>query len=1192
MDRGMQENRLDAFDILIAAVLVFMIVASPLAMGSVSPWARNSLFVLSLIVTMLWFLQAARRGRLVLVCEPIFILIALFLLVIIVQILPIAPKVLNVISPGTAELYERILPGYALSGEGRILSVSPFHTDRELLRLATVVLVFLVIVNTFRTRAQVVTLILAMVFIGSFEAIYGLAEQFSGSRHIFWNKRTFNLESVSGTFINRNHFAGLLEMIVPMALGLFMAIGVGRRSGGNFRTRAIGAVSQAGVHRRLLLSALIVLMTVAILFSLSRVGITCTVGSWVAFFLFIGLTAGIRKNTLALLFLVVVILCIAVGMGSEMIIERMEEVVSGNSISWKGRLDLWRSGFGLIEDFPLLGTGFGTFKEAFYRYQSPRFGDRVANYLHNDWLQIVCETGFVGGVLAIIAVLLLFTKLTRRTLERLDRFCRWIGLGALVGCGAMLIHSLFDFNLSKITSNALVFAVIFGLWHVVANMADERRGSRRRTASMTIPLGAAPLRVLLALATILATALLSVRPVRSAAADIHLNRYLASSGALGRPDYYFFLPVDGGRPDDDVMELERAISLDRSNPRILFRKAMERLGAANALVEERAARIAKGLLEVRGESIDPLDVQKLMEFIRPMVLDNMEDSRRPFLEEAERFVREAIDRSPTNKRYHLALAEIVCELGDASLATDGAKEWTFPGEREARVALWLDPNKPGTLFRVGKVHLVNAMNHGYPLENSAKLAFIKTCFRRAIASDPSYAGEIFPLVRMWIGGVDTLFAITPDTVSGYENLIKALWDWGEWEAVLSALTKLEELSRLMASGVSMDLLDLSEAKAFEIGAQGYDARHPRDVLISVVQRRASVLGILGRFEERHEVVANYRLLLREQMQEDLEIANVLRREGLYSDAYSMVRAVLKRDWANPDALLLASELSMLPEIHGEQTSQSRPLNHLFRLSVFNETLESGVAERALRNLNSVPLRTERDHLLAEFIHGAILVLSGQLNKAIAVLAPIANQEGEGGTVDWDQEHLIWYYLGRALEGIGKDDDAHECYRTVWERIPDHEDTSLRLSSQAPEQKPLPWPAVRTDVRFGGRIDLRGYTLNGVAEGGESEKDDISAGTITFFWNTVDQNPESYRAVAYLLDGVGHELPQGRFTMSISAVPSVDIPRCGELVVVCKDLPDIARRAKYIRIGTYIPGCSEFFYTDDGERFLTTRLPSS
>ena len=67
------EKRIDLFDVAITAILVAMIVLAPLAMGSVSPWAKNALFAASLVLAALWILQGVKRKRLVLVREPALI---------------------------------------------------------------------------------------------------------------------------------------------------------------------------------------------------------------------------------------------------------------------------------------------------------------------------------------------------------------------------------------------------------------------------------------------------------------------------------------------------------------------------------------------------------------------------------------------------------------------------------------------------------------------------------------------------------------------------------------------------------------------------------------------------------------------------------------------------------------------------------------------------------------------------------------------------------------------------------------------------------------------------------------------------------------------------------------------------------------------------------------------------------------
>ena len=80
---------------------------------------------------------------------------------------------------------------------------------------------------------------------------------------------------------------------------------------------------------------------------------------------------------------------------------------------------------------------------------------------HNDYLQIVSDTGVVGATIGLAFVVLLFVRALRRARSQ-DDFRRGLALASLGGCFAVLVHSLFDFTLHT-TANALLFLILAGL---------------------------------------------------------------------------------------------------------------------------------------------------------------------------------------------------------------------------------------------------------------------------------------------------------------------------------------------------------------------------------------------------------------------------------------------------------------------------------------------------------------------------------------------------------------------------------------------------------------------------------------------------------------------------------------------------------------------------------------------------------
>ena len=128
--------------------------------------------------------------------------------------------------------------------------------------------------------------------------------------------------------------------------------------------------------------------------------------------------------------------------------------------SWNARLQAWGAAFDLWQRFPLLGTGLGTFRDAFPLTQ-PASVQGTWDHAHNDLLELLATGGLVGTLLVVIGITALLLRLSavlRLTARSEDRAAPLAALGALVTCA---IHGLFDFGITM-PAIAFTLAVVCG----------------------------------------------------------------------------------------------------------------------------------------------------------------------------------------------------------------------------------------------------------------------------------------------------------------------------------------------------------------------------------------------------------------------------------------------------------------------------------------------------------------------------------------------------------------------------------------------------------------------------------------------------------------------------------------------------------------------------------------------------------
>lgn len=122
-----------------------------------------------------------------------------------------------------------------------------------------------------------------------------------------------------------------------------------------------------------------------------------------------------------------------------------------------GRAHFWETTVKVISDHPLVGSGMGSLGVVFTRYDTKNGLYRVEQ-AHNDYLQTLSDGGLIGAVLGLAFIIILFRRGFARR-ETHDKFRSAVTTGALAGCFAVLVHSLFDFTLHT-TANALLFLIV------------------------------------------------------------------------------------------------------------------------------------------------------------------------------------------------------------------------------------------------------------------------------------------------------------------------------------------------------------------------------------------------------------------------------------------------------------------------------------------------------------------------------------------------------------------------------------------------------------------------------------------------------------------------------------------------------------------------------------------------------------
>ncbi|WP_295392323.1 O-antigen ligase [uncultured Thiodictyon sp.] len=462
-----------------AATLVF----APLFLGTWRPLPLMALELAALgLLGLLWLpgrlmagapgpgeASRAERGRPV--SQPVRIFLLLLFLLPLAQLLPL-PTTLWAELPGRA-FYAGAMRLAGDVGEGfgwRAMSLIPSTTEAAWLTLLPPLAVFLVALRLDRERL----LVLVMVFlsIAAGEALLGLIQ---------FGRTGMGAGNALGTYTNRSHLAGLLEMALPVGLALLAAVaGHGRpaHSAGRHGRRKptlrrwLARLTVTRINQAAALGALSLAILLGLIFTRSRTGVGLAMLGIVLCVLLFAYRLG-GRNAYGV---IGTITASGVGLASLIGLMPVWSRFASTDPFEDARWGIFNATVQVIGEFFPLGSGAGTFLDVMQRFHPAMFPGVVINRAHNDYLEWLLEFGLVAGVL--IAVwLLLYLRQWGRVWTRGDwATFRFAQAGAGIALLLMMLHTLVEFNL-RTPANAVFTAFLAGVFF---HRSLHHEGSRAR----------------------------------------------------------------------------------------------------------------------------------------------------------------------------------------------------------------------------------------------------------------------------------------------------------------------------------------------------------------------------------------------------------------------------------------------------------------------------------------------------------------------------------------------------------------------------------------------------------------------------------------------------------------------------------------------------------------------------------------
>ncbi len=512
------------------------------------------------------------------------------------------------------------------------LSIAPDETRETLLRYGVAAIVFFLSAFAARSESAVRRLGLGAGVLVAFEVLYGIAEHFGGREYIlFWPKLYPGV--VSGTFHNRDHFAGVLVLATPFLLGLAQSEPWRwHAQAPRLSTRLALALDQPGFWRGIACYAAAGLGALGVVLSLSRGGVLAIGFAFVVYALLAtrGKVSANRTRLLALgAFGMLVVLGAVLYGRTDPLLARFATSVS-DATQERGRVAFVRGTVELIEERPLTGSGLGTFERNFTHVQRSWYEQHYLEHAHCDVLQLPSEVGIPVAAIAGLLLLACLASAVRRSGSST------VTCGLVAAVAGAWAHALVDFTLQR--EGPLVFAgFVLGL---LAGPRAPRVLLMGKSARIAGPL--------------LALALLPLvpYPLRVLQAELLVNPTV--------------LPRDDVRPSaEKLVAIEKAIEL-RPERAVYRRLAVQT--RLDAFVGRLDAQVREAVVNLGGDSAP----EGLASALRQSIAARAADEAAAVQSRSMADLRAAAASDPRNARVLSLLALITLDPVEARRAADEA----------------------------------------------------------------------------------------------------------------------------------------------------------------------------------------------------------------------------------------------------------------------------------------------------------------------------------------------------------------------------------------------------------------------------------------------------------------------------------------------------------------------------------------
>jgi O-antigen ligase len=405
----------------IDAILLYgtfgLLMFGPVAFGAVEPWSTFILEAGSALLILLWLYKQSLDGELTIEWNPLFLPMAGFGVLILLQV---------------------------------VLGASAYRHDTisgAMLYCAYAMLCFLFGQTLLRSsQARKIAVILALY--GLAHAAFAVLYSYTSNGKLYWFYPLSHGGAIYGSYVNHNHYAGLMELLVPIPLVLSLARLVGEKeriAAGIAAAIMVGTIFLSG-SRGGMIAIFVELIVFAVVLFRQRVALLRQKKG--------------KRIALSMAAFAIVLVSLLAWLGGKELTSRVSSISTETHTELSGgmRLSIDRDAFLMFRNKPLLGWGLGTFPTVYPQFRS-FYTNFFVNEAHNDYLQLLCEMGLLGFGTMVWFLIVLYHRAFRKIGDWTSDVSSAVTLACILGVTGIVVHSLLDFNL-QIPANAALFYVL------------------------------------------------------------------------------------------------------------------------------------------------------------------------------------------------------------------------------------------------------------------------------------------------------------------------------------------------------------------------------------------------------------------------------------------------------------------------------------------------------------------------------------------------------------------------------------------------------------------------------------------------------------------------------------------------------------------------------------------------------------